>query len=56
MNKTKSQALFKRKMFEQQFKLPDNFDSRVKQLEDDLENRKLTEIGLKELIDLYSVR
>ena len=55
MKKTASHAIFKRKLFEQQFKLPENFHKRVESLEYDLEMGKLSELGLKDLIDLYSV-
>jgi len=55
MKKTKSHAIFKKKLFEQQFKLPENFVQRVAKLENDLEERSLTDTGLKDLIDLYSV-
>ncbi len=55
MKRHKTHAEFKRRIFEQQFKLPENFENRVSLLEDELENKNLTESGLKDLIDLYSV-
>ncbi len=55
MKKVKSQAVFKKVMFEQ-FKLPENFEKRLSIREEELENNKLNETGLKELIELYSVR
>lgn len=55
MKKTKSHADFKKKIFEQQFKLAENIDNRISLLEQDLDKGVLTEKGFKDLIDLYSV-
>ena len=54
MKKTKSHTVMKLKFFEQQFKLPNDFNNRISVLENELEKKLLSEAGLKELIDLYS--
>lgn len=55
MKRHKTHNEFKKRIFDQQFKLDQDYDKKANALENELEKGTLTPQGLNQLIEIYSV-